>query len=451
MNIRYILCSAAVAGYAWLACPPLNSWASDSDGLRVSIQEIANAIERHIAVKSEADGGHYRFQHNGKELRLKLVRVHMEYLSDLGGGVQFACVDLVGTDGPVYDVDFFLKGEPGGPFTVTDTTVHKVNGQPLYAWEQNDENTWFRVPVTNASHRLLGVIEGEDAFEFIYRVRLPELPGPAQLWLPLAQSDAYQTVEVKEISTPTPARELRDAQYGNKVLYLAVGTEQSGKTIEIKYRVRRLEKRHYTAPDTVVRRFLDPEELVPDNETFREIAVAVTGDKTADLMKARALYDHVIDKVRYARYGEGWGRGDAVYACDAKSGNCTDFHAYFIALARAAGIPARFAIGAAIPSERNDGGIDGYHCWAEFYADDQWWPVDISEADKNSSLATYYFGHEPANRFEFSKGRDLVVEPGPASGPINFLAFPVLEVEGRPVKAPTEFLFRRLEDHGRQS
>jgi transglutaminase-like putative cysteine protease len=161
-------------------------------------------------------------------------------------------------------------------------------------------------------------------------------------------------------------------------------------------------------------------------------------------MRARTLYDHVIDQVRYARFGTGWGRGDAVYACEAKSGNCTDFHAYFIALARAVGIPARFAIGAAIPSERNAGGIDGYHCWAEFFAEDRWWPVDISEADKNSSLASYYFGHQPANRIELSRGRDLIIEPGPASGPINFLAYAVLEVDGETVNAPTEFLFRRV-------
>mgnify|MGYP004142416855 CR=1 FL=1 len=76
----------------------------------------------------------------------------------------------------------------------------------------------------------------------------------------------------------------------------------------------------------------------------------------------------------------------------------------------------------------------GYHCWAEFFAEGQWWPIDISEADKYTSLATYYFGHNPANRLELSRGRDLVVEPGPKSGPINFLAYPVLEVNGESIK-----------------
>ena len=107
-------------------------------------------------------------------------------------------------------------------------------------------------------------------------------------------------------------------------------------------------------------------------------------------------------------------------------------------------IPARFAIGASIPSERNEGAIDGYHCWAEFYTDGNWWPVDISEGDKCSSLSTYYFGHHPANRIELSRGRDLVVEPGPASGPINFLAYPVLEIAGKTANVKrVEFSFNR--------
>ena len=96
-----------------------------------------------------------------------------------------------------------------------------------------------------------------------------------------------------------------------------------------------------------------------------------------------------------------------------------------------------------LPSSRNDGGVDGYHCWAEFYAEDKWWPVDISEADKYTALATYYFGHHPANRIEFSRGRDIVPNPTPKSGPINFLAYPVLEIDGEPDVPDTKFSFIR--------
>jgi hypothetical protein len=348
----------------------------------------------------------------------------------------------VGKDGPVYDLDFFMKG-PAGAMTVTETTVHKVNGKPLYLWQQRKDGTWQRVPVKNAPPRLLGVIHGADDFDFVYRVKLPEITAEARLWLPLASSDTFQRVEVKGVESPEPWRELEERAHGNKVVFLSAKPADSGKMIELRYHVKRFEKSEYAVREASVEQYLRPEKLVPTNETFQTIALDVARGKTNDMARARALYDHVIEKLRYAKYGLGWGRGDAVYACDARSGNCSDFHAYFIALARAIGIPARFAIGAAIPSERNEGGIDGYHCWAEFFAEGKWVPVDISEANKNSSLANYYFGHHPANRFELSKGRDLVVDPAPASGPINLLAYPVLEVNGVPVKIQTTFSFRR--------
>ena len=407
-----------------------------------SMDDIATAIEKHIAEQSQANGGYFKAQFKDKELRLQLVRVHLEYLADLGRGVHFACVDLVGADGPVYDIDFFMQGPPGA-MVVTQTSIHKIDGHPLYLWQQKRNGLWSKVRVKNAPRRLLGVVNGSDQFEFVYRAKLPEIIGSARLWLPLAVSDTFQRVEIKALSIPEPWRELRDLEHGNKVLFLNANSMDSGKTIEIRYHVKRFEKAEYAVREPMRKRYLSPERLVPTNETFRSIAQQVTHGKTNDLAKARALYDHVIEKLRYAKFGSGWGAGDAVYACDACSGNCTDFHAYFIALSRAIGIPARFAIGAAIPSERNEGGIDGYHCWAEFFADRKWVPVDISEADKNSSLANYYFGHHPANRFELSRGRDLVVDPEPASGPINFLAYPVMEVDGKLVKVRTEFLFRR--------
>ncbi|MBI4664012.1 MAG: transglutaminase domain-containing protein [Verrucomicrobia bacterium] len=442
MSARYVSVSAWLLTFAFWLTFCLRLPADTPTPPPVTIDEIAAEIEKHIAEHSKASGGHFKIQFKKKELSLELVRVHLEYLSDLGGGVRFACVDLVGTDGPVYDVDFFMKGPPGN-MTVTATSVHKINGQPLYAWQQKRNGTWRKVPVWSASRRLLGVINGSDEFEFIYRTRLPQITGEARLWLPLAASDEFQRVEVESITAPGPWRELREREQGNRMLFLDAGPEVSGQTIEIRYRVKRFEKSEYAVREPMPHKYLNPESLVPTNETFRAIALQVTRGKSTDLARARALYDHVIEKLRYARYGPGWGRGDAVYACDARTGNCSDFHAYFIALVRALGIPARFAIGAAIPSERNEGGIDGSHCWAEFFADGKWVPVDISEADKNSRLADYYFGHHPANRFELSKGRDLVVEPAPRSGAINFLAYPVMEVDGKPVGVQTEFLFRR--------
>jgi transglutaminase-like putative cysteine protease len=289
-----------------------------------------------------------------------------------------------------------------------------------------------------------GIVKGMDQFEFVYRVKLPEIKGDARVWLPLAKTDAFQTVTEEKLNIPMKWDKVQDRDYGNDICVLYPQRADSGKTIELRYRVVRKEKAAYTAEATEARRYLRPEQLVPVNETFRTLAQKATAGKTDDLERAKALYDHVIGRMRYDKSGTGWGRGDAVYACDARTGNCTDFHAYFIALSRSIGIPARFAIGTTIPADKNEGTIDGYHCWAEFLADGRWVPVDISEAWKNPKLADYYFGHNPANRFELTKGRDLVVDPEPASGPINFLVYPLLEMNGEVVKPATTFEFRRI-------
>jgi len=404
--------------------------------------DIKAGIEKHISEQVAANDGYFPLMYEGKELRLKLVRVHMEYLATLGPRSHFACVDMASSDGQFYDIDFFLEGDPGA-MSVTETTVHKLNGRPYYLWEQDETKNWVRRPVDDADNKLLGVLSDQDSFEFRYKATVPPLDTPARCWLPLASSDDFQTVSVRSIDAPVKHRTLTDTAHGNSVLYLELGPEDSGRTVEVVYEVVRREKGAYAGDPADARRYLAPERMVPSDPTISATAAQVVAGRDSDLMKARALYDHVMEQMQYKKFGEGWGQGDAVFACNSLYGNCTDYHAYFIGLARAAGIPARFAIGAAIPSERDEGGTDGYHCWAEFYADGKWWPVDISEADKFSALSMYYFGHHPANRFELSHGRDLVLDPGPQSGPVNFLAYPVLEIDGVPVRMASMFLFRR--------
>jgi transglutaminase-like putative cysteine protease len=446
MSRRMIMSAVAaaflvLAGGGWLSGPGAPG-ALAQPPPNPATEDIQAGIEKHIEEQVRLGGGYFKLPFRDQELRLKLVRVHTEYLSKLGPGRYFACVDLADVSGDVYDVDFFLAGEPGA-MKVTETIVHKLNGQPFYAWEQKSDGTWQRVSMKEASEGLLGVIRERDQFEFFYRATLPEITAAARMWIPLATTDSFQTVEVKSIQAPGKQSILEEREHGNQVLFLELGPEDSGKNVEIRYQVQRREKAAYTAPTPAREKYLKPERLVPMHEDFQRIAAQVVEGKTGDLVRARALYDHVIDRMRYAKYGDGWGKGDAVYACNARTGNCTDFHSYFIALARSIGIPARFAIGASIPSERNEGGIDGYHCWAEFFADGKWWPLDISEGNKYSNLATYYFGRHPANRVELSRGRDLVVEPGPASGPINFLAYPLLEINGKTAKTAVEFSFQR--------
>ena len=114
---------------------------------QVSKAEISVGIKKQIAsdIKKSTDRK-FHVKYRGKDLALDLIKVHDDRLSNLGGGKYFACVDMKATDGTVYDIDFFMAGQPGS-MRVTETSVHKINGKPLYNWKEQG-GVWKRVRVS---------------------------------------------------------------------------------------------------------------------------------------------------------------------------------------------------------------------------------------------------------------------------------------------------------------
>lgn len=114
---------------------------------QVSTADISVGIKKNIDAKSKkSSDGKFHVNYEGQDLALDLVRVHDDRLSDLGDGRYFACVDMKAADGKTYDIDFFLTGPPAA-MKVTDTTVHKIDGKPLYDWKEKD-GKWQKVPAS---------------------------------------------------------------------------------------------------------------------------------------------------------------------------------------------------------------------------------------------------------------------------------------------------------------
>jgi hypothetical protein len=114
---------------------------------RVSAADISAGIKNNIDAESKKGAdGKFHVSYEGQDLALDLIRVHDDRLSDLGSGKYFACVDMKGTDGKTYDIDFFLTGQPGR-MKVTETSVHKIDGKPLYDWKE-ENGTWHKVPAS---------------------------------------------------------------------------------------------------------------------------------------------------------------------------------------------------------------------------------------------------------------------------------------------------------------
>ena len=114
---------------------------------QVSTADISAGIKRNIETKSKkSNDGKFHVEYEGRDLALDLIKVHDDRLQDLGDGKYFACVDLKATDGKTYDLDFFLTGQPD-KMKVTDTSVHKIDGKPLYNWKE-ENGKWNKVPVS---------------------------------------------------------------------------------------------------------------------------------------------------------------------------------------------------------------------------------------------------------------------------------------------------------------
>jgi hypothetical protein len=113
---------------------------------QVSTADISAGIKKHINTETNKSDGKFHVDYQGQDLALNLVKVHDDRLQDLGDGKYFACVDMKATDGKTYDIDFFLTGQPGS-MKVTDTSVHKIDGKPLYNWKE-ENGKWNKVPVS---------------------------------------------------------------------------------------------------------------------------------------------------------------------------------------------------------------------------------------------------------------------------------------------------------------
>lgn len=300
-------------------------------------------------------------------------------------------------------------------------------------------------------------------FRFSYKFAVKDIPAGAKqvrVWVPVPQTDQHQTVRILSIKAPGKTRMTQEHEYGNRMLYAEIENPSTGSTdFTLEYEVtrreysrgdytqlKRMDQKAIVVPASMNRRWIEPDTLIPTDGKIKELAVEVTGSQSGTVPKAKAAYDYFFTNMRYDKTGSGWGRGDAVWACDSKRGNCTDFHSPFIGVLRADGIPARFDIGFPLPEDKDKGDIPGYHCWAEFYASKTGWvPVDISEAWKAKEKQDYFFGSVDANRVQFSTGRDVTLSPKQDGPALNYFVYPYVEVDGKPYeKLDKQFSFEEV-------
>ncbi|MGD9720384.1 MAG: transglutaminase-like domain-containing protein [Pirellulales bacterium] len=283
--------------------------------------------------------------------------------------------------------------------------------------------------------------------DIVYTVEVPGLPADAKtvdLWVPVPSDDERQSVKIVNESELADGRFTTEKNFGNRLYYRRFEAPFAAPPkVELRYAAtvreatvsaaKKLASTRQVTPGAELAPYLGDVAMIPIAGRISQLAAGMQLPEGEPLKAGRAIYDYLVDTMVYDYKAPGAGVGNAVLACDSKTGDCTDYHSVFIGVCRSRGIPADHVFGLPMPPEKSQGEMRYAHCWARFWVDGVGWiPIDASRADKFPKDREYYFGTLGTTWLTLAHGRDVVLEPPQHGPPENMLHGPVAEVDGQP-------------------
>jgi len=194
----------------------------------------------------------------------------------------------------------------------------------------------------------------------------------------------------KPTFTPKP-KEFKKDRWGQRVAIYEFENLKPGETISVNMRVelKSYAVRYYIYPEDVGEKI--PEKisklfLADDvkydikNPYIQKIVKEVVGNEENLYWKARKLFQHLISHMEYEMVG-GWNTAPTVLKRG--NGSCSEYSFSYIALCRAAGVPARYV--GSLVVRGDDASYDSvFHRWCEIYLPGYGWiPVDANAGDRD--------------------------------------------------------------------
>lgn len=276
-----------------------------------------------------------------------------------------------------------------------------------------------------------------------------------RLWIPYAVSDKDQTVtDVKVTGDFASSAVYADKVNGTPALYAYWDKDAKSRRLSYSFTVERDEVRA-RIPQTKepswnsgdYAEYLGATSLGPVDGEVKKLAEKITRGKGTVLDKAKAIYDWACENMYRDPATIGCGKGDVCELLKKPGGKCTDISSVYVALARAAGVPAREVFGVRLGKKAEEDITTWQHCWAEvFIPGTGWIPVDPADVRKamlveklqladarTRELRDYFWGGVDAYRVKLAWGRDLVLNPRQSGAPLNTFGYPYAEVGGQPL------------------
>lgn len=302
---------------------------------------------------------------------------------------------------------------------------------------------------------IAGVAFADHSGVITYRINLNADPDAktAKLWMPYPFSDDYQTITNVQVDGNYNASGVYRDPASEAVFFSAVWHDVSANpfavmSFHIDMKDRRIKeiKGSGGPVPAPIQKYLKASEWVPaDDKEMKDIAAKATAGKQGILEKAKGVYDWVVENTFRDPEVKGCGLGipgRTLFQCKG-GGKCADISTVYVAVARAAGVPARDVYGLRL-SEAKDGDItSAFHCWAEFYLPGTGWvPADPADVRKmmlvhNLELKDagdwrkFFWGGDDLFRVVLEKNaRGVALEPPQEGKPVNYFMYPFAQVDG---------------------
>jgi transglutaminase-like putative cysteine protease len=276
-----------------------------------------------------------------------------------------------------------------------------------------------------------------------------------ELWIPYPVSSEVQDItEVTVRGDFAESAVYADKKFQTPILYARWAKDAESRRLTFSFKALRQEviKRDFPVQEAPWNKadyaqWLAGTSLGSIDGTVAELAAQITRGKTTVLAKARAIYDWICENMYRDPKTIGCGLGNVSLLLQQPGGKCTDIHSVFVALCRAAGVPAREIFGVRLAKEEVQDITTWQHCWAEFFLPGYGWvPVDPADVRKlmlkrnlklddpqTEELRAYFWGGWDAYRVELARGRDLILNPPQKGAPLNTFGYPYAEVDGEPL------------------
>ncbi len=271
-----------------------------------------------------------------------------------------------------------------------------------------------------------------------------------QLWIPYPITNNNQMISnIKVDGNYSESAVYTDRVFQNNMLYAKWVAGAEKRTLTFTFDVKR---------DEVIRRdfpekeaawdqadyalYLAPTRPGPIDGEVKKLVDSITKGKKGVLAKAKAVYDWTCENTWRNLETKGCGVGNINRLLKEPCGKCADISSIFVALARAAGVPAREILGIRQGKKAVQDISKWQHCWAEFYLPGYGWvpvdPADVRkmmlkqnlepEDTKTKEYRDYFWGGIDPYRIKLGEGRDVVLNPPQHGDPLNYLMYPFAQV-----------------------